>query len=57
VSGRLVATVFEGRLPAGGATIVWDGLDHAGHPIASGVYFARVESVGEIQTAKLVYIR
>jgi hypothetical protein len=57
VSGRLVATVFEGELPAGGQTIVWNGLDQAGQQTASGVYFARVESVGEIQTAKLVYIR
>ncbi|MCK4511562.1 hypothetical protein KAW64_07485 [bacterium] len=57
VAGRLVATVFEGKLPEGGETVVWDGLDHAGQPIASGVYFARLESSEEIQTAKLVYIR
>ena len=57
VAGRLVATVFEGKLPEGGETVVWDGLDHAGQPIASGVYFARLESSEETQTAKLVYIR
>jgi hypothetical protein len=57
VSGRLVATVFEGKLPDGGETVVWDGLDQTGRPIASGVYFARIESGGEMQTAKLVYIR
>jgi hypothetical protein len=57
VSGRLVATVFEGKLPEGGETVVWNGLDETGRPIASGVYFARVESSGEMQTAKLVYIR
>jgi len=57
VSGRLVATVFDGKLPDGGETVVWNGLDQTGRPIASGVYFARVESSGEIQTAKLVYIR
>ncbi len=57
VSGRLVATVFEGRLSEGGETIVWNGRDQVGHPIASGVYFARVESSGEMQTAKLVYVR
>jgi hypothetical protein len=57
VSGRLVATVFEGKLPEGGETVVWNGLDQTGRPIASGVYFARVESGGEMQTAKLVYIR
>jgi hypothetical protein len=57
VAGRLVATVFEGKLPEGGETVVWDGLDHAGQPIASGVYFARLESSEETQTAKLVYMR
>ncbi|MCK4408979.1 MAG: T9SS type A sorting domain-containing protein, partial [Candidatus Eisenbacteria sp.] len=57
VSGRLVATVFEGTLPEGGETVVWNGLDQTGRPTASGVYFARVESGGEMQTAKLVYIR
>jgi len=57
VSGRLVATVFEGKLPEGGETVVWNGLDQTGRPIASGVYFARVESGGEMRTAKLVYIR
>ncbi len=57
VSGRLVATVFEGKLPDGGETVAWNGLDETGRPIASGVYFARMESGGEMQTAKLVYIR
>ena len=57
VSGRLVATVFDGRLSEGGETVVWHGVDEAGRPIASGVYFALVESSGEMQTAKLVYIR
>jgi hypothetical protein len=57
VAGRLVATVFEGWLPAGGETVVWDGFDQTGRPIASGVYFARLESSDETQTSKLVYIR
>jgi hypothetical protein len=57
VSGRLVATVFDGRLPHGGETVVWNGLDASGVRTASGVYFALVESGGVTQTAKLVYIR
>ena len=57
VSGRLVATVFEGRLPEGGEAIVWNGIDETGRPIASGVYFARVESAGETLTSKFVFIR
>ncbi|MFH1690611.1 MAG: hypothetical protein ABIE42_10320 [Candidatus Eisenbacteria bacterium] len=57
VSGRLVATVYEGRLPEGGETIVWNGIDETGRPIASGVYFARVESASEVLTSKVAFIR
>ena len=57
VTGRLVATVYEGRLPEGGETVVWNGIDDTGRPAASGVYFARVESGGEPLTSKVVYIR
>jgi hypothetical protein len=57
VSGRLVATVYEGRLPEGGEAIVWNGTDDTGRPIASGVYFARVESAREVLTSKVVFIR
>jgi len=57
VSGRLVSTVFDGRLSEGGETLVWSGLDKSGRQTASGVYFALVESGGQMQTAKLVYIR
>jgi hypothetical protein len=57
VSGRLVATVYEGQLPEGGETIVWNGVDSGGRPVASGVYFARVESDGRPQVSKVVYIR
>jgi hypothetical protein len=57
VSGRLVATVYEDRLPEGGETVIWDGLDATGRAIASGVYFARVESEGNVLTSKVVYIR
>lgn len=57
VSGRLVAMVFDGRLPEGGRTVVWDGLDGSGRQTASGAYFALVESGGVTRTAKLVYMR
>ena len=57
VSGRLVATVYEGRLPDGGETVVWNGRDSGGAPVGSGVYFARVESDREVLTSKVVYLR
>ena len=57
VSGRLVATVYEGMLPEGGASVVWDGVDSSGHRAASGVYFARAEAEGQQASSKVVYLR
>ena len=56
-SGRLVATLFDGRLPEGGERLVWDGTNHAGDRVASGVYFVRAESAGESARSKVVLIR
>ena len=47
----------DGRLPDGGATVVWDGVDDTGQPAASGVYFARAEAAGDVLTSKVVFIR
>jgi len=57
VTGRLVGTVFDGRVSEGGETLVWSGLDESGRRCASGVYFVLAESGGVTQTAKLVYIK
>jgi hypothetical protein len=34
--------------PAGTQTIVWEGRDDRGRPLATGVYFARLQA-GELQ--------
>jgi hypothetical protein len=57
VSGRLVDTLFEGRLVDGAATILWDGTAADGHRVASGAYFAMAESDGARQGVKLIYVR
>jgi choice-of-anchor B domain-containing protein len=44
VAGRLVRTLADGALPAGDPTLVWDGRNAAGTPVASGVYLLRLES-------------
>jgi hypothetical protein len=43
VGGRRVATLLDEALPAGRYQRRWSGLDDAGHPVASGVYFYRLE--------------
>lgn len=57
VTGRLVATVFEGELTEGVQRVVWNGLDSEGRRAASGVYFARAESGDQVLTSKVVFMR
>jgi hypothetical protein len=52
VSGRLVRTLADRSFEAGNHTLVWDGADNAGRPVARGVYFSKfrgpVTSEGKI---------
>jgi hypothetical protein len=50
--GRRVATLVDGRRSAGAGTATWDGLDHAGHPVAPGLYFYRLSALGQRATSK-----
>jgi len=40
--GRLVATLADGPLEAGGHSFAWNRLDAAGRPLPAGVYYCRV---------------
>jgi len=42
--GALVRVLEDGPLPAGRHSRSWDGRDDAGTPVASGVYFFRLEA-------------
>lgn len=50
-SGRVVATLADGRLEPGAHTLAWDGRDSAGRPVPSGVYFGLLRTAdGDLQT-------
>lgn len=57
LSGRLIATLAEGRMQAGRHTAVWDGRDRSGDHVPSGVYFTRLEKGGETISRKIMMIR
>jgi hypothetical protein len=42
--GRLVRRLFDGPLPAGVSTLLWDGHDDGGGAVASGSYFVQVQA-------------
>ncbi len=43
LSGRMVKTLLDDRVSAGPHTVVWDGTDAENNPVASGVYFYRLQ--------------
>jgi len=57
LSGKLVRTLVTGTLAAGSHTARWDTRDESGKPVASGVYFYRLESSGLTTTKQLVVTR
>jgi hypothetical protein len=57
VAGRVVATLLDGVQPAGAHTLRWNGADAGGRPVASGVYWCRVETAARRDAVKLTLIR
>jgi hypothetical protein len=57
VSGRFVATLASGPMPAGPHRLVWDGRDAFGGPAAAGVYFVRLDSDAGGESRKVVILR
>jgi hypothetical protein len=57
VAGRRVRTLRSGPSPAGWNAEAWDGRDAAGHRVASGTYFVRLDAGGKTATDRLVRIR
>jgi hypothetical protein len=47
----------NGPAKAGQNRVVWDGRDHEGHKLSSGVYFYRLESGTETATRKVLLLR
>jgi hypothetical protein len=57
VAGRLVTTLVDEPKPAGAYAISWDGTDARGNPVASGVYFYRLQWNGKVQSKKMLLLR
>ncbi|MEZ4396924.1 MAG: FlgD immunoglobulin-like domain containing protein [Candidatus Krumholzibacteriia bacterium] len=57
VSGRRVATLAEGVYGAGEQRWTWDGRDSRGRAVASGVYFATLNTASGNGNRKLVMLR
>lgn len=55
--GARVSTLVNREHHAGSFTATWRGVDDAGQPVSSGVYFARLISGGTARVAKLTLVK
>ncbi len=55
VRGRKVAALADGIHDAGAYATTWDGRDGGGGRVPSGVYFARLECAGRVESRKIVF--
>jgi choice-of-anchor B domain-containing protein len=52
--GRSVRTLLAGEMHAGSYAVEWDGRDHSGRPVHSGVYLYRLEVDSRVVSRKMV---
>ena len=57
VGGRRVTTLLDEARPSGAGEVRWSGLDDRGTAVAGGVYFVRVQALGEAVTHRVVRVR
>ena len=57
VRGRQMSVLHDGSLSPGRNLLSWDGQSASGAPLASGVYFVRVEGAGLTATRKITLYR
>jgi len=61
ILGRQVKTLVDEKQPAGNFRVLWDGRDNSGRDVSSGVYFCRLEVIGDRlkvgKTSKMVILR
>jgi flagellar hook assembly protein FlgD len=57
VTGQEVIRLMQARQSAGWHSLQWNGRDTAGHPVGTGVYFARIRANGFSDVIKMVYLR
>ena len=55
--GRAVRTLLNGPLMNGSLSVVWDGRDDQGAPVASGIYFCRLQAGTFVETRKMMLLR
>lgn len=57
VRGQKVRSLYRGAVTPGPNSYVWNGQSDSGHPLATGVYLARVNVAGSTETVKMTLVK
>jgi hypothetical protein len=57
VTGRLVRTLADRRMPAAAHTVLWDGKNDTGAACVAGTYFSRLKSRDQLRSRSIVLTR
>ncbi|MDZ7724340.1 MAG: T9SS type A sorting domain-containing protein [candidate division KSB1 bacterium] len=57
IQGRKVSTLFNSTVESGRHSVIWQGLDAFGNPVASGMYFYRIRYQDHAITRKMLLMR
>jgi hypothetical protein len=57
LTGRLVATLADGKQPAGKYTAVWNGRDDRNRPAGSGVYVCTMRAGNSLRIRKMILMK
>ena len=53
----VITTLVSGSVSPGADSVVWDGTDARGEPVASGIYFVRMTANESAVTRKMVLLK
>ena len=56
-SGRRVATLADGLMPAGQRSVTWNGMDAAGNRLHAGLYFVRLRTASETHSIRVMLLQ
>ncbi|MCK4695639.1 MAG: T9SS type A sorting domain-containing protein, partial [Candidatus Cloacimonetes bacterium] len=57
IKGQKIKTLVDEKLDAGYHSVVWDGKDDTGKPVASGIYFYKLQTKKDSSMKKMILLR
>jgi len=57
ILGRKISILYDGWCPAGNHSVMWQGTDGSGRPVASGIYLTRMSSSTDSVTRKMTLLK